>query len=47
MRVWQEPGARGEGWVGMVVPGLDLGCEGERRGEVLRCRLGDHRALGD
>lgn len=43
----RELGDRGGRRVGMGVPGLDLGCEGERRGEVLRCRLGDHRALGD
>lgn len=44
VREWEEPGGGGEGW---VVPGLDLGCEGDWRGEVLGCRLGDHRALGD
>jgi hypothetical protein len=42
-----ELGAGGGGEFGMGVPGLDLGCEGEWRGEVLRCRLGDHRALGN
>lgn len=47
VRKWEELGV-GAGELGrVVVPGLDLGCEGHWRGEVLGCCLGDHRALGD